>query len=214
MAKKKPGLEIHKTSALRVEALEPATYNPRLMSREDFEALKLSIQTYGFVEPVVVREEDGTIIGGHQRVAALRELLGAAADATQIPVVRIAGLSESKTRALNLALNRIHGDFDWTKLGTMVTAIDQEDLRLTGFDQDELEELGRLMAEPTRPDVGGASLDQQLGVLARRFKFEVGTDEDATLCVGVLKRFGMTGPGNASAAFVAALKAAGKAKRS
>ena len=57
-----------------VRELRPAAYNPRVMSSGELERLKRSIREWGLVEPIVVRRQDGTIIGGHQRLEAAKAL--------------------------------------------------------------------------------------------------------------------------------------------
>lgn len=49
-----------------ISELKPAEYNPRKRLRpgdEEYENLKRSIQTFGYVDPIIVNK-DGTVIGG------------------------------------------------------------------------------------------------------------------------------------------------------
>jgi ParB/RepB/Spo0J family partition protein len=64
-------LEIHE---LPLDALCPDPANPRRISDAELEALARSIREFGFVEPVLARCEDRTVIGGHQRLLAARRL--------------------------------------------------------------------------------------------------------------------------------------------
>src|SRR5690606_24760828 len=66
-----------------------------------------SIRECGFVNPVRLAE-DGTIIAGHGRVLAARQL---GMDA--VPSIRLTGLSDSQCRALVLADNRIALNAGW-----------------------------------------------------------------------------------------------------
>ena len=118
--------------------LRPFPGNPRQMSKEELEKLKRSIQQFGFVEPLVVRKQDNTIIGGHQRWEAAKAL-GLAA----VPVVYV-DLTGAQAKALNLALNKIHGEWDLPKLGELLEELrDLPDLdeTLSGFDDREIETL-------------------------------------------------------------------------
>lgn len=102
--------------------------------------------TFGVVEPIVVNERTGHIVGGHQRVkAAEAEQIG------ELPVVRV-DLDETAEKQLNLALNRISGDWDETMLASLLSEIESgdADLELTGFDSTEIE---RLLASVD--DLGG-----------------------------------------------------------
>ena len=55
----------------------------------------------------------------------------------------VVDLSPSREKALNLALNRIHGDWDLEKLKDVIIDIDTGEfpIELTGFDYDELKDL-------------------------------------------------------------------------
>lgn len=124
-----------------------ADYNPRKISDQDLAALRRSLTTFGAVEPVVVNrrsvaqgwEEGSTpcIVGGHQRVAAA-SLEGL----DKLPMTWV-DLDAGKERALNLALNRIHGEFDQDKLVEVLDFLAQTpvDLELTGFSSVELDAL-------------------------------------------------------------------------
>ena len=53
-----------------IDDLRPDSANPRRISPEQAEALTRSLEKFGFVQPVLVRREDSTVIGGHQRLDA------------------------------------------------------------------------------------------------------------------------------------------------
>lgn len=117
-----------------ITELKPATYNPRKISRQLLKTLKANIQEFGLVDPLVVNH-DMTIIGGHQRFKACLEL-----GFKEVPCV-VLNLTKSKERALNLALNKVTGDWDRTKLEKLLHEIDSIDLGFTGFNDDELAKL-------------------------------------------------------------------------
>ncbi len=50
--------------------LRPDYFNPRRMSDAGLESLTRSIREFGFIQPVVARRQDHTVIGGHQRLLA------------------------------------------------------------------------------------------------------------------------------------------------
>lgn len=121
---------------LPIMQLKPAPYNPREISRHDFEALKRSIQEFGFVDPVIVNKDD-SVIGGHQRVEAAK-ILGI----DRVPVVYV-DVSEDQAKILNLALNRISGEWDKEKLKNLLAELSSLslDLGLTGFTSEEVSTL-------------------------------------------------------------------------
>lgn len=68
-----------------VSELRPSDYNPRKWSQEQVDQLKASIQKYGLVDPLLVNsapERKGIVIGGHFRLAVIKEL-----KITEAPVV-------------------------------------------------------------------------------------------------------------------------------
>ena len=54
--------------------LRPDPANPRRISDQELEALTRSIREFGLINPIIVRKEDRTVIGGHQRLLAARRL--------------------------------------------------------------------------------------------------------------------------------------------
>lgn len=127
-------MEIRKLSDLR-----PAEYNPRKELRPgdpEYENIKRSISTFGYSDPIIVNK-DGTIIGGHQRYNVLRDL-----GYTEVSVV-VVDLSKDKEKALNVALNKITGQWDDQKLADLLSDIDLSDIDVetTGFTRDEIDDL-------------------------------------------------------------------------
>lgn len=126
-----------KFEKMNLEDLVGAEYNPRKISDDDLNKLKRSIEEFGYVEPIIFNERTGRIVGGHQRHKALKAL-----GYEEIEVVKI-DLDEQKEKALNIALNKISGEFDMPKLKDLLEELDsgELDITLTGFDEDELEDL-------------------------------------------------------------------------
>jgi DNA modification methylase len=121
-----------------IAQLRPAGYNPRLMPEGEMQKLMRSIQQFGMVEPLVVRRADHTIIGGHQRWEAAKRL-----GMQAVPVVFIQ-VSEGEAKALNLALNKIQGEWDLPKLGELLEelkGLPDLDETLSGFDETEMDQL-------------------------------------------------------------------------
>ena len=123
---------------LPIGRLKPSTYNPRLMPEVEMAKLRRSIETFGLVEPIVVRKADHTVIGGHQRLEAARAL-----GLKTVPVVYV-DVSVAQAQALNLALNRISGEWDLPKLGELLEELrnlPDLDETLSGFDTQEMDTL-------------------------------------------------------------------------
>ena len=132
--------------SIKIANLKPAEYNPRSISERELTKLTESIRTFGFVDPVIVNT-DGTVIGGHQRIKAA-ERLGMA----EIPCIRV-DIPKDREKALNLALNRISGEWDMDMLAKLLDELDAESRRLSGFDENEITEaLNRLTEDPVEDD--------------------------------------------------------------
>ena len=106
--------------------------NPRRISDAELEALTRSIREFGLVDPVIARRDGKIVIGGHQRLLAARKL-----GLTTIPVIFI-DLPEEQARLLNVALNKISGEWDEELLAHLLADLgDGADLTLSGFGDDE-----------------------------------------------------------------------------
>lgn len=127
--------------SIPVGRINPAPYNPRKDLRPgdpEYDKLARSISEFGYVEPIVWNERTGTLVGGHQR---FKVLLRGGATRVEVSVV---DLPPEKEKALNLALNKISGDWDGRKLAELLTELTKTpnfDMALTGFDQPEIENI-------------------------------------------------------------------------
>src|SRR3990172_13420404 len=109
-----------------IDDLRPDPATPRRISDAQLEALTRSLKEYGFVQPVLARREDSTVIGGHQRLVAARRL-----GYKTVPVVWL-DLTLEQARLLNLALNKISGQWDQELLARLLADLKPvEDLDLT-----------------------------------------------------------------------------------
>ena len=123
---------------LKLSDLNPAKYNPRKELKPgdtEFEKLKRSIESFGYVELIVVNETTGfTVISGHQRLSVLKAL---GYDSVECIVV---SLDATREKALNIAMNKISGEWDTKKLENLLSDLKAEDfdVTLTGFDTSEI----------------------------------------------------------------------------
>ncbi|WET88682.1 site-specific DNA-methyltransferase [Ligilactobacillus murinus] len=122
--------------------LLPADYNPRKDLKpgdKEYEKLKRSIEQFGYVEPVIWNKTTGRVVGGHQRLKVLIDM-----GMTEVDCV-VVELSEEKEKALNVALNKISGEWDNDKLALLIADLQGTDfdVSLTGFEPAELESLFR-----------------------------------------------------------------------
>jgi DNA modification methylase len=132
-----PSLSVEQVS---IDQLRPDPANPRWIAQEELDSLERSIRQFGFVQPVLARKEDNTVIGGHQRLVAARRL-----GLATVPVTFL-DLSIEQARLLNLALNKISGSWDEQLLARLLAdlqATPNIDLTLSGFGEDEIKDLLR-----------------------------------------------------------------------
>lgn len=59
-------------SYVDIEAIKPAAYNPRKITKEQQQELCKSIRRFGLIVPILVNRKDNVIIAGHQRTKAAR----------------------------------------------------------------------------------------------------------------------------------------------
>ena len=123
---------------IELSQIKPAEYNPRKDLRPgdvEFEKLKNSIKEFGVVQLLVWNERTGNLIGGHQTYKVL-DYLGW--DTAQFAVVDI---PEEKEKVLNIALNKISGEWDEDKLYSLLQDMNYSEIDLAGFEKLEVEEL-------------------------------------------------------------------------
>ncbi|WP_100064999.1 site-specific DNA-methyltransferase [Miniphocaeibacter massiliensis] len=125
---------------IAIDKLIPAEYNPRIDLKPgdlEYEKLKRSIETFGYVEPVIWNKTTSRVVGGHQRLKVLKDI-----GHNEIDCV-IVELDEDKEKALNVSLNKISGDWDKEKLTDLITELEgvDFDLSIMGFEPYELDEL-------------------------------------------------------------------------
>lgn len=146
-------MEIEK---IKITDIKPAEYNPRQITSEELTKLTNSISTFGLVDPIIINLKNNKIIGGHQRYEVLinqhmlnNDFYG------ELNLIRMGDIGwiftetdlkvedEDHEKALNLALNKISGEWDFEKLGEILDELTVNDfnIELTGFDDFEVTEL-------------------------------------------------------------------------
>lgn len=124
---------------LPLKELKPAAYNPRKKLKKgdkEYEKIKQSLLKFGYVDPIIVNE-DLTVIGGHQRLTVLKDLNYETAKCV------IVDLPKEDEKALNIALNKITGQWDEALLADLLLDLQESDfnLDLTGFEPPEIDDI-------------------------------------------------------------------------
>ena len=116
-----------KVEKISINKLKPAGYNPRQISKKQYNDLKQSIEKFGLVDPIIINK-DFTVIGGHQRLKVCKEL-----NYKEIDCVALF-LTKEEEIELNIRLNKSGGDWDFDLLSNF----EIEELKEWGFKEIEL----------------------------------------------------------------------------
>ena len=123
----------------KIETLIPFARNPRTHSEAQIAKLASSIVEFGWTQPILVDGANG-IIAGHGRLAAARKL-----DLLEVPVIELGHLTPAQKRAYVIADNRLALDAGWDEelLSLELAELSESgyDLTMTGFSNEEIEEL-------------------------------------------------------------------------
>lgn len=144
--------------------------NPRRISNEALSSLKDALLRFGDLGGIILNETTGQLVGGHQRVMALRQAMGekdtkvhwqvtelVESDATGttavgwVHVIRPNGAtryafrrvawSKEHEAAANLAANRHGGEWEWERVSDILKKLPGDLRDLTGFGDGEIENL-------------------------------------------------------------------------
>jgi DNA modification methylase len=124
-----------KVELRKLEAVRPYPQNPRV-NNAAVDAVVASLREFGFRQPIVV-DVEGVIIVGHTRWKAAQKL-----GLETVPVHVATDLSSAQIKAYRIADNQTAQIADWDFELLPIELADLEgmdfDLKLLGFDQDEL----------------------------------------------------------------------------
>lgn len=122
-----------------VADLVPYARNARTHTPDQVAQIAASIAAFGWTNPILV-DEGGGIVAGHGRLEAAKSL-----GMDTVPVICLAGLSETERRALVLADNKLalNAGWDFGLLSEELAALDvgELDVALIGFSDAELEQI-------------------------------------------------------------------------
>ena len=118
-----------KIEYLPVTELKPYENNARKHAEADVEAIKKSIEEFGFNDPIGIWHD--TIVEGHGRLLAAQEL-----EMAEVPVIRLDHMTDEERRAYALAHNKTAelSEWDFEMLDTELEDIFDIDMSQFGFD--------------------------------------------------------------------------------
>lgn len=183
-----------------LDDLHPFDDNPRSIDDAALERLKASLLRFGLFVPLVTwKAADGrlVVIGGNQRLRAMRALRDSDEAPESVPVV-VLDCSEADARTIVLRDNVHDGEWEWEGLSQYLSdlvGMDKGfDLDATGFDREVFEELVALGSDPlltaTQPDEDdGALLDAEAaaGESTRQDPGEAQPSTTAKVVIGNLR---------------------------
>ena len=162
--------------------------NPRAHSPRQIRQIARSIETFGFIVPVLV-DAVGSVIAGHGRVLAARLL-----DWTEVPTISVDHLSEAQARAFMIADNRLTENSTWNDrlLGEQLKVLAEQELdfslEVTGFEMGEIDlRIEGLEAEPEDDDPADALPEPRTGAPVTRRGDLWQLDRHRVLCANALE---------------------------
>ncbi len=143
--------------------------NARTHDRRQIDQIAKSIRAFGFTNPILIDETD-RIIAGHGRLAAAQQLA-----LNEVPVIRIAHLTDPQKRALMIADNKIALNARWdmdilaAELAELSSTEVNLDIDLTGFEMGEIDVILEGVGQTGVEDAETAPLpDRALPGITRR----------------------------------------------
>lgn len=121
----------------RIADMNRAAYNPRVDLQpedEEYQAIERSLKRHGLVQPIVWNRRTNTVVSGHQRLTVLE-----AQGETEVTVSAV-DLDDIQEKELNVALNKITGEWDDDKLSVILNELGEEATD-TGFTLPEIDVL-------------------------------------------------------------------------
>lgn len=136
----------------RIADMNRAAYNPRVDLQpedEEYQTIERSLKRHGLVQPIVWNRRTNTVVSGHQRLTVLE-----AQGETEV-TVSVVDLDDIQEKELNVALNKITGEWDDDKLSVILNELGEEATD-TGFTLPEIDvlrdELKSYFDDVTAPD--------------------------------------------------------------
>ena len=125
-----------KIEKVDIHTLISPDYNPRQITDEAMESLKNSLDEFGYIDPLIVNRVNNHVVGGNQRLHALKEL-----GYSEVDVIFINEPDLVREKAINVRLNNSSGEWDADKLDNVFKDLELTgfDITLTGFETDSLQ---------------------------------------------------------------------------
>ena len=119
---------------LKINDITPYEKNVKIHTEAQIEQIKKSIQKFGMNDPIAVWGRSNTIVEGHGRLEALKQL-----GYTEVDCIRLDHLTDEERKAYTLAHNKINMNtgFDIDLLDEELDSIEDIDMEDFGFEEIE-----------------------------------------------------------------------------
>ena len=162
-----------KIEKVNINDLISPDYNPRQITPEALESLKTSLKEFGYIDYLIVNEVNNHVVGGNQRLTALKQL-----GYNEIDVILIHEPDIDREKMINIRLNNSSGEWNTDKLESILEDLELKelDITLTGFDIETLEIQD---INQTIPQTETTTTDLNTGLKTENNKIEI-TEDDYT----------------------------------
>lgn len=135
-----------KTYVEKIDKLIANDANPRKIGRKQYEQLKKSLKEFPEMKQLreIVVDENLTILGGHQRIYALKDL-----GYSDVTVKQVIGLTEKQKREFMIKDNNSAGEWD---TDIIANQWDLEELESFGINSFNFGDIGKEAKEPAAKD--------------------------------------------------------------
>ena len=129
---------------LKIDDITPYEKNAKIHTEAQIEQIKKSIQEFGMNDPIAVWGDKNTIVEGHGRLEALKQL-----GYTEVDCIRLDHLTDEERKAYTLAHNKINMNtgFDIDLLDEELDSIEDIDMSDFGFLDNEEVNLDEFFTE-------------------------------------------------------------------
>ena len=129
----------------KIDKLIANELNPRKINKKAYEALKKSLREFPEMKQLreIVVDENLTILGGHQRIYALKDL-----GYSDVTVKQVFGLSEKQKREFIIKDNASSGEWDSDIIANQWDIEELEDWGISNFKLDTMDDIEEKKKEP------------------------------------------------------------------
>lgn len=125
---------------LGIKDLTPYEFNSRKHSADQIEKIQISIQEFGFLNPIIANKLTKKVIAGHGRLMAAQKL-----KLDKVPVIFVDHLNEVQVSAFVIADNRSAelAEWDYSLLASELEKLDSLNyaFEITGFSNEDLDQM-------------------------------------------------------------------------